>query len=366
MKLIQIRLKERGYDVIVGNNILGTFVEFLKKIDSANNIVIVTNPVIKRIWGKKIITLLSKKGINAKFEEVADTEKSKSIKTCFELINEIADFGKSRKLTIIAFGGGVIGDLAGFVASIYKRGIPYVQLPTTLVAQVDSAIGGKVAIDLKVGKNLVGSFYQPRLVFSETAFLDSLPKRELVNGLAEVIKYAVIKDSSLFEFLENNLAKVLTLDKDSVEYIIATSSQIKSRIVEQDELDKLGVRAILNYGHTIGHAIEAASGYSKRYTHGEAVGIGMIAANFISREFDLISKSAAQKIKNLLEQTGLPTTVEGVSPAKIYEAHHYDKKFTNGKNRFVLAVDIGKVKIVEGIPETAIKKAIDSICSQKR
>jgi len=362
VKLIKVRLKEKGYNIVVGNKIIGSFGNLLNELDCGDNAVIVTNPYIKKRWGKRVSALLKKSGIGVKFEEIADTEKSKSIETAFNLLNRIAGEGKSKRQFIIAFGGGVVGDLAGFVASIYKRGAPYVQLPTTLLAQVDSAIGGKVAIDLKVGKNLAGSFYQPLMVFSETDFLDSLPKRQIANGLAEVIKCAVIKDRRLFEFLEKNLDKVLGLEKGPIGHVIATASQIKARIVEQDEFDKLGMRAILNYGHTIGHAIETASGYSKRYSHGEAISVGMAAANFISSKLGLISEPASKRILRLLENSGLPVSAKGVNPLKIYEAHLYDKKFSAGRNRFVLPMGIGRVKIVEGIPDKLIKKAIGLIC----
>ena len=362
MKLIKVHLKDRGYNIVVGSNIIGSFGNFLNSLNCGNYAVIVTNPSIKRLWGKKVSGLLKKSGIDVKFEEVADTEKSKSIEAAFCLLNKIAGEGKSKRLFIIAFGGGVIGDLAGFVASIYKRGVPYVQLPTTLLAQVDSAIGGKTAIDLKVGKNLAGVVYQPRMVFSETSFLESLPSRQIVNGLAEVIKYAIIKDSQLFKFLDKNPDKILALEKNSIGHVIATASRIKAWVVEQDEFDKLGIRVILNFGHTIGHAIETASGYSKKYFHGEAISIGMAAATFISSQLGIISRPAFEKILRLLENSGLPVIAEGVNPGKVYEAHLYDKKFSGGKNRFVLPVSIGRVKIVEGVPDKLVKKAIGLVC----
>jgi len=362
MRSIRVHLKEKGYDIVVGSGIIGSFGNLLNTLDCGNYAVIVTNPSIKRLWGRRVSGSLKKSGIGVRFEGIADTEKSKSIKTAFSLLNKIAGEGKSKRLFIIAFGGGVVGDLAGFVASIYKRGVPYVQLPTTLLAQADSAIGGKVAIDLKVGKNLAGAVYQPRLVFSETDFLKSLPKRQIVNGLAEIIKCAVIKDPQLFEFLEKNLDKLLVLDKSSTGQAIAAASRIKAQAVEQDEFDKLGVRVMLNYGHTIGHAIETASGYSKKYFHGEAVSIGMAAAAFISSELGIIPQPDFERILRLLENSGLPVIAEGVAPRRIYEAHLYDKKFSGGKNRFVLPAGIGRVKIVEGVPDKLIKKAIGLVC----
>lgn len=366
MKSIRVCLNKRSYDIIVGTNILSSFGRYLKKLEFGKDAVIVTNPTITKTWGKRLSNLLNRDGFNVKFQEVPDTEKSKSIKTCLELLNGIAGHSKLKRVFIIAFGGGVIGDLAGFIASIYKRGISYVQLPTTLVAQADSAIGGKVAIDLKVGKNLAGAFYQPRLVFSEIDFLSTLPQKQLIEGLSEVIKYGVIKDRELFEFIEENLGKILRLDRKSLEFIVCRCSQIKARIVEQDEFDKLGIRAALNYGHTIGHAIEAASGYSKLYSHGKAIGLGMVAANFISRELGLISDNTCGRIENLLKRAGLPTRLKDIKPSNIYKAHLYDKKFIHGKNRFVLPLRIGGVKIIEGIPENIIKRAISLIYRSKR
>ena len=364
MKIIKIRLKEKGYNVVVGVKVLNALGAYLKKLDIGKDAIVLTTPIIRRLWGNKLLGLLVRSGFNVKFQEVADTEKTKSAQTCLEVLNKIAGYGRSKKAFIIAFGGGVVGDLSGFIASVYKRGIPYIQLPTSLVAQVDSAIGGKVAIDLKVGKNLVGAFYQPLMVFSEIQFLETLPPQEVRNGLSEIIKCGIIKDRDLFEFLEDNLEKILRLDKRSIEFVVYKSSLIKARVVEQDEFDKLGIRAILNYGHTIGHAIEAASGYSKNYTHGMAISIGMVAANFISKEIGLISGFECERIKNLLEQSGLPIRAKGINPNKIYEAHLYDKKFIHGKNRFVLPLRIGKVKIVEGISERLIRKAINLICGR--
>lgn len=363
MKQIRVGLKKRGYDIVIGSAALGSLGRLLKKAGCDGAAMIITNPSIKKLWGKKIASSLKNSGIEATFLEIADTEKSKSIATSLNLLNKISSSSRSKKVFIIALGGGVIGDVGGFVASIYKRGTPYIQMPTTLLAQVDSAIGGKVAIDLKVGKNLAGAFYQPRLVISDTAFLSTLPKRQIANGLSEVIKCAVIKDPFLFNFLERNLSRILRLDKSGVEYVISKTSAIKARLVEKDEYDRLGIRIALNYGHTIGHAIEAASGFSKRYTHGEAVSIGMAAANFMSVQRGLLSEPVSQRIQRLLEKTGLPVKVKGVDPRKIYDAHLHDKKFTGGKNRFVLISGIGKVRIVEGISEKLVKKAIAAVCA---
>ncbi|MCX5716602.1 MAG: 3-dehydroquinate synthase [Candidatus Omnitrophica bacterium] len=286
----------------------------------------------------------------------------KKVNLCIDLINRIAKYDKMKRVCVIAFGGGVVGDLAGFVAAVYKRGVPYVQLPTTLLAQADSAIGGKVAVDLKIGKNLVGAFYQPGLVISEIDFLSTLPGRQVRAGIAEIIKYGVIGDAGLFGFIEKNIQKLLRLDKKALEFVVERSSRIKASVVAKDERDTLGIRAVLNYGHTIGHAVETATGYSGTYSHGEAISIGMAAANHIAVESGLLSGPQNTRIIKLLSGAGLPVFAKRLSAAGIYAAHLRDKKFIHGKNRFVLPIKIGKVKVVEGIPEKTIRKAINLIC----
>jgi 3-dehydroquinate synthase len=247
--------------------------------------------------------------------------------------------------------------VAGFVASIYKRGIPYIQIPTTLLAQVDSAIGGKTAVDLAEGKNLVGAFYQPRLVFSDVTFLKTLSLKQIQAGLAEVIKYAIIKDPQLFSYLENNLGDCLALKTAPLEFIVKRCSCLKAKIVEQDEREEKGVRTILNFGHTIGHAIESAADY-KRYNHGQAVALGMLVACQMSQNLGFIQDDILARIEKLIKATGLPTKINKISLAKILKAHYRDKKFIGKKNRFVLIQDIGKAKVVQDIPLRLIREAI--------
>jgi 3-dehydroquinate synthase len=273
------------------------------------------------------------------------------------VIKELARFDQKKKVFIIAFGGGVVGDLAGFVASVYKRGINYVQIPTTLLAQVDSAIGGKTAVDLDLGKNLVGAFYQPRLVFSEVSFLKSLDMTQLRCGMAEVIKYAVIKDRKLFNFLENKYPLILRKNPAALETIIYACSRIKAKIVTHDEKEVSGLRSILNFGHTIGHAIEAASGY-KGYNHGQAVSLGMLVAVDLSKKLGLIDLNSALRIRSLIKLYGLPLRLKGVKVDRIIRAHYHDKKFSGKENKFVLTGGIGKPRIVRNIKLDLIKEAI--------
>lgn len=358
MKTIRVSLKDRSYDILIGHGLIPKAGAILKKLNIGKDAVIVTNKTLARLYGKNLQSSLKNAGICSKIELVPDSEKAKSHKVLIDLLTRISSYDKNKTLFLIALGGGVIGDLAGFAASVYKRGIPYVQVPTTLLSQVDSAIGGKTAIDLPAAKNLVGSFYQPKAVISDVSVLSSLSGRQVRNGIAECIKYAVISDKAFFEFLENNYKKVLTLNKNTLERIILSCSSIKARLVEKDEFDKKGNRAILNYGHTLGHAIEAAAGYSKRYNHGEAIAIGMVIAADMSFRLRLISKNDTKRIVSLIDKCSLPYKVSALKLSAIYDAHLHDKKFIHGKNRFVLPSGIGHVKIVEGIPDSVVVGSI--------
>ena len=361
MKKIKVRLGENSYNILICSNELNKLGPCLKRLNIGRDAVIITNPGIKKLFGSKIERVLISSGFNVKFETAPDSEKAKSGKECMRLLDNISKLDTGRRVFIIALGGGVAGDLAGFTASIYKRGVPYAQIPTTLLAQVDSAIGGKTAIDLRAGKNLAGAFYQPRLVFSEMSFLESLPEKELISALAEVIKYGVIKSPDLFEFIEKNIAKILKHDKKCLQRIVYECSLIKARIVEKDELDNRNIRVILNLGHTIGHAIEAAFHYDKSYNHGQAVALGMLSSVYMSEKMHLIKKKDASRIKNLIEKARLPVNLKSIDVKKIISAQSRDKKFIHGKNRFVLPVSIGRVTVKENIPEALIKEAIENL-----
>jgi 3-dehydroquinate synthase len=359
MNKIHLNIGTRSYDIVICYKNIDRIGAIIKRLGVGRDAVIITNSSIKHLFGNKIIHALVTNGFCVKTEIVPDTERAKSQKICIKLLNNISKFdGINRCLFIIALGGGVVGDLAGFIASIYKRGIPYIQVPTTLLAQVDSAIGGKVAIDLDVGKNLAGSFYQPRLVFSDIYLLSSLTKNDLISGLAEIMKYGIIKSPRLFKFLERNYAKILDCDKASLQYIVSECSSIKAKIVEKDEMDNKNIRIILNLGHTIGHAIETASHYSKAYAHGQAVGLGIIAASHISEQLGLLDRRTCLRIEDLIKKIGLPTKLKGLKIEDIILAQRHDKKFIHGKNRFVLPVCIGKVIVKENIPVSVIKKSI--------
>lgn len=354
---IKLKLGKRSYNIIAGVNIINTLGKYLLKLNIGQDAYIITNSAVKKRYGDKLKKALKNSGLSARFKVIPDSEKSKSIETAYSVIKDISRYDKKRRIFIIAFGGGVIGDVSGFIASIYKRGVPYIQVPTTLLAQVDSSIGGKTAVDLPQAKNLIGAFYQPRFVFSDIKFLSTLDKRQIRTGLAEVIKYGIIKDKQLFFYLEKNYKNILNYKPSSLEYIVGRCSRIKADIVSKDEREEKGIRTILNFGHTAGHAIEAASGY-KTYNHGEAIALGMIIAADISRHLGFINGQALNKIVRLIKAVGLPAEIKKLSLPAIINAHYRDKKFMGRKNRFVLIKGIGETKIVENIPLELIRETI--------
>ncbi len=362
MNSVAVKLKENGYKIVIASRAIAQLPSALTALRIGRDAIIITDKTVARHYGRRVESILKSKGFSAKVMAVPAGEKSKSAGVAMKLIEQIARYDVDRKIFIIALGGGVIGDLAGFVAAVYKRGVPYVQVPTTLLAQIDSAIGGKVAIDLSVGKNLTGAFYQPKLVLSDVNFLTTLDKRQIRNGLAEAVKYGVIMDAKLFVYLEKNYAKFLALDPTVLSKVVLDCSRLKAQVVSKDEKETKGLRMILNFGHTLGHAVENAVHYDK-YHHGEAVALGMRMAAHISVSRGLLSVEDSQRINALLTNIGLPEKIKGVSHQKILNAMRHDKKFIAGKNRFVLAHRIGKVSVVTGIPIVQIKQALTAYSS---
>ncbi len=359
MKSIQVRLKDRNYRILIGEGLLSSIGKHLEVPGLGRRVLVVTNSTVNNQHGGQIKDSIKDANLVYKVVEVPDTERSKSFTECQHLLSELVSFDKKEGICLIAFGGGVIGDLAGFVASIYNRGIPLVHVPTTLLAQVDSAIGGKVAVDLKEGKNLIGAFHQPRLVLSDISLIRTLPPREVRSGLAEIVKYGVIKNVRLFKYIENNLKRILAVDFKCLEYIISVCADIKAKVVERDERDNRGIRATLNYGHTIGHAIETATEYSSdAYNHGEAISVGMLCAADIAEGLGMLKKEEKGRIEGLLKAIELPTRIKGCSLDKILEVVSRDKKFQRGVNRFILPCRIGRVKVVEDVSEGLIKDAL--------
>ncbi len=352
MPAVKLNLKKRSYQIVIGRGILKVMGREIKKLRIGSDAYIITNPSVRKRYGRVLAGALKHAGLSVKFKIVPDREQSKSIEIASVVIKDLASYDrKKRRIFIIAFGGGVIGDLAGFVASVYKRGVAYIQVPTTLLAQVDSSIGGKTAVDLSQGKNLVGAFHQPRMVYSDVDLLRTLDIRQLRSGLAEVIKYAIIKDKRLFQYLEKRYTDILALKLSALEFLVRRSSQIKALIVQQDEREEKGIRTVLNFGHTLGHALEAAGNY-RGYNHGEAIGLGMLCATDLSSKLGLLKDRISERIERLLKSVGLPTKIEkkNLPLDKIIRAYDHDKKFMGARNRFVLLEDIGRTKIKENIP----------------
>jgi 3-dehydroquinate synthase len=352
----------RSYDIVIGFNNLHQLGPHLKSLQLGNSLFVITTSNINRLYGEQLLCSLKKAGFATRdicLIQVPDGEQSKSVEQWLKLLDELYRFDRElhRQVTLINFGGGVVGDLGGYVAASYRRGIDYVQVPTTLLSHVDSAVGGKVGIDFKEAKNLIGAFYQPRLVWADVSLLKTLDKRQIRSGLAEVIKYGVICSPELFSYLEEHHTDVLNLDPQALQYVVKTSYAIKIQLVEADELDQKGLRVKLNLGHTVGHAIEAAAGYGT-YTHGEAVAVGLLCAAEIAEQLGMFSESKLSRLKNLLNSVGLPVKITGISLEQIMNSLMHDKKFIKGKNRFVLPTDIGQVQTQEGIPDKLIRQVV--------
>jgi 3-dehydroquinate synthase len=355
MRRIRVELASRSYDILIGPGLLEQAGQWLKGIGFGDKLVIITNPVVEGLYGNILKESLLGEGFRVAVLLVADGEEQKSLETAGRLYTELTDFYAERAMPIIALGGGVIGDLAGFVAATYLRGVPLVQIPTTLVAQVDSSIGGKVAVNHGQLKNAIGAFYQPRLVISDTGSLKTLPAGEFTNGLAEVIKSAVIGDRDLFTFIEANLDGIKAQDDTVVEEVVFRSARIKAEVVAQDETD-LGLRNILNYGHTIGHAIETVS--DLRVAHGKAIAVGMLAAARISNELGILGAGELARLRSVLEAAGLPVEMPALDRGKIVQAMKHDKKIVAGKIRFVLPKEIGKVFVTDEVSLSLVERVL--------
>lgn len=359
MKTIKVTSKSGKYKIVIGRGILAGFGVFLSGIlDAGARVMVVSQKNVAR-YAALVAHSLKQKGFKVFLYSLPDGERAKSDQEVFRLLHALLKKGFERKDGIVAVGGGVVSDLAGFAASVYLRGIRYVNVATTLLAQVDSSIGGKTGINLAEGKNLMGAFHPPALVISDVEVLRSLPRRELCASLAEIVKYGVIRDASLFRFLETNASRILQKDLNAIEKIVAVSAEIKAGVVSRDEFETKGERMILNYGHTFGHGIEAAAGY-KKVVHGEAVSIGMAMAAHVAMELGICPRSVVERQKALLVKLQLPVSLDGLElrSAVAARAMTRDKKKAKGKLRFVLPVRIGKVVIQTGIPAGEIRNIL--------
>ncbi len=288
-------------------------------------------------------------------------EESKSLANWMAALDRLValEDGTARSLFLVNLGGGVIGDIGGFVAASYRRGIPCVQVPTSLLAQVDSSVGGKTGVNHPGGKNLIGAFYQPRLVVADLKTLKTLDPREVRSGLVEVVKYGLIWDAAFFAYLEENFGRVLDLEEEALRKVVRVSCEVKAAVVGRDEKEQKGLRTLLNLGHTFGHALEAATQY-RQYTHGEAVAVGTLCATWISVALDMLPSAHYARILSLFERIGLPTRVSEAETDRLWEAMKRDKKFIHGRNRFVLLDEIGKARVVEDIDPTILEQALEA------
>lgn len=355
MEKVRVRLDDKGYDILIGSGLLKETGQQLKEIGFSDKLVIITNPVVQGLYGNALEENLSAEGFKVTVLLVADGEEQKSLDVAGRLYAELTSTYAERATPILALGGGVIGDLTGFVAATYLRGVPLVQLPTTLLAQVDSSIGGKVAVNHGQLKNKIGAFYQPRLVISDTATLKTLPAKEFANGMAEVIKSAVIRDREFFTFIETNLDKIKTLDDAAMEEIVFRSASIKAEVVTKDELD-MGLRNILNFGHTVGHAIETVSDFG--VGHGQAIAMGMMVAARIAQRLGFLESGELTRLKGVIAGAGLPTEMPKLDIKGIIEAIKHDKKIVAGKVRFVLPKTIGDVIVTDEVSLSLVEEVL--------
>jgi 3-dehydroquinate synthase len=350
MEEIRVDLGERSYDIVIGSDMLAELAGRLKDF-AFSRIAVISNPTVYGLFGNVLSTSLKNAGFDAPVIIVPDGEEYKELLWAYYIYGELLKQKLDRASAVIALGGGVIGDISGFVASTYMRGVSFIQVPTTLLAQVDSSVGGKTGVNHPLGKNMIGTFYQPRVVWADVSTLRTLPQREFLAGIGEVIKYGVIRDETLFRFLEENRDKILSLDREAVERIVKRSCEIKAEVVSEDEREA-GLRAILNYGHTMGHALETATGYTK-YLHGEAVAIGMYLEARLSSLLGIMEKREVERIRSLLSSYGLPSEMpSGVDTDRLLTAMQLDKKAVAGQLRFVLPEKTGAVRI-QAITDTA-------------
>jgi 3-dehydroquinate synthase len=355
MQTVRVKLGSNSYNIYIGPGLLARTGDMLKELGFRDKLAIITDATVRKLYGNTLAESLGTAGFTVTILAGPESEEQKSLETAARLYAELTDFYAERTTPVLALGGGVTGDLAGFVAATYMRGVPLVQLPTTLLAQGDSSIGGKVAVNHGLLKNKIGAFYHPRLTISDISTLKSLSPRELSNGLAEIIKHGAILDGEFFDYLEENIDKIKSLDDQILERVVSRSAEIKAGVVEKDELD-LGLRNILNYGHTLGHAIESVS--ELKVWHGEAVAIGMLAEARISSKMGIFDRNDLKRLKDVIEKAGLPTDIPNLDVAELVRFMEHDKKIVQGKVRFVLPRTIGEIFITDEVSPALIKEVL--------
>ena len=362
MRSMKVNLDKKSsasYEIRIGYKIIDRIALIIAKNHKANRYVLITDNYVGSLYAKQMMDSFKDVGLNINLIEFPAGESSKNINTVLDIVGKLLELGADRSTILIALGGGVVGDMVGFIASIYMRGIPYIQIPTTLIGQVDSSIGGKTAIDLPSGKNLLGTFYQPQAVFTDLSYLTTLPEKEFNNGLAEIIKYGIIDDEKLFCLLEENMESVKRKDPALLIKIVECCCRIKKAIVEIDEKEQ-GLRRILNYGHTLGHALEAQSNFT--FSHGEAVALGMIAAARISENVGYLDSACRERIEDLIQESGLPCRIpKDVAAGEIISRLKMDKKKEGDIIHFVLLKKIGMPFVNGGIDNAIITAVIEGM-----
>ncbi|WDI41918.1 3-dehydroquinate synthase [Bremerella sp. P1] len=353
---VHVPLSERSYDISIGTGNLAEVGRWITSLRSVTHAVLISDANVAKHYLDPVNESLEAEGIRVTKLVVPAGEPSKSVATSQELWEKALADRVDRKSIVVALGGGVIGDLAGFIAATMTRGLDFFQIPTTLLAQVDSSVGGKVGINLPAAKNIVGCFWQPKGVLIDTAVLETLPRREYLSGLAEVVKYGVILDPEFFDYLEANVQPILDRDPTVLQKIVARSCELKAQVVAEDERETTGLRAILNYGHTYCHALETVSGYGE-YLHGEAVSVGMLCASRLGEKLGVFDSEATQRQDHLLTALGLPVEVPKVDEDAILSAMQRDKKVEHGKLRFIVPHSIGKVVLTPDVPSDVAMQA---------
>ncbi len=358
MRIVKVSLGERSYDIELGVS-LEQAGERIKDLGLGKKIALVTNPTVNKLYGPRVAGSLETAGFQVVLIKILAGEKYKTLKSADDIYKKLLKNGFDRKSALVALGGGVIGDLTGFAAATFMRGVPFVQIPTTLLAMVDSSVGGKTGVNHPMGKNMIGAFYQPKKVLMDLSVLRTLPKEEFRAGMAEVIKYGVIRDGALFDYLGRNREKILAHDLDALEHIIRRSCEIKAEVVSKDERES-GLRAILNFGHTVGHAVETVENYTMR--HGYAVAIGMVYASRLAHRTGLCESAVPERVEALIKSYGLPTDLSALSRkpnvTALMDTMQLDKKAEGGKVKFVLPKKIGAVVVTKEWDEGALKEAL--------
>ena len=353
---VPVKLGARSYRILVGAGLLSQAGPEISRLGVGRKLALLTDPAIKALYGEIVARSLAGAGFEVTTVLLPEGERAKTLEVAAQTWDRLLEAGLDRGSAVVALGGGAVGDLAGFVAATYMRGVHFVQLPTTLLAQVDASIGGKTAIDHPRAKNLIGAFHQPRLVLADTGALQTLPEREYRSGLAEVIKHGIVLDAAYFDEVERSAAALAKREPETLERIVAGSCRLKASVIERDE-QEAELRHVLNYGHTIGHAIEAVTGYA-RFAHGEAVSLGMVAEAGVAERLGLAATETRVRQVHLLETMGLPVREVGEAPERVIEAMARDKKGKEGRVPFVLAPEIGRFRIVFDVPKPVILEAL--------